>query len=186
MKTLNRLASLTELSTLDQEMDMGYCMKTLNDYQNAITELETAFDDIVAAMKLINRVRLDIIDEPMDSYTILQNHFDETNRLLLSTVGCETSCYTKQGNMNFRAWHDYCHVTHRRGFDTDSELFIVGEQYKMLADMGLSDEALHIFQADTVGQVLYYAKHKEFVKDQQRFIKECLMLGIDRAVQLKQ
>lgn len=161
-------------------------MKTLNDYQNAITELETAFDDIVAAMKLINRVRLDIIDEPMNNYTILQNHFDETNRLLLSTVGCETSIYTWQGNMNFRAWHDYCHVTHRRGFDTESELFVIQEQYKVLRSMGLSDEALCIFQADTVGQVLYYAKHKEFVKDQTRFINLCLQVGIDRAVELKQ
>ena len=159
-------------------------MKTLNDYQNAITELETAFDDIVQAMKLINRVRLDIIDEPMNNYTILQNHFDETNRLLLSTVGCETSCYTKQGNMNFRAWHDYCHVTHRKGFDTESELFVVQEQYKVLRSMGLSDEALHIFQADTVGQVWYYAKHKKFVKDQKRFVEDCLQVGIYRAVRL--
>ena len=160
-------------------------MKTL-DYQNAITELETAFDDIVYAIKSVARVRLDIIDEPMDSYTILQKHFDETHRLLLSTVGCETSCYTKQGNMNFRAWHDYCHVTHRRGFDTKSELFVVQEQYQVLAGMGLSDEALCIFQADTEGQVEYYALHKEFVKDQQRFINLCLQVGINKAVELKQ
>lgn len=161
-------------------------MKTLNDYQNAIDELEWAFSDIVAALANVNRVRLDIIDEPMDSYTKLQRHYDETNRLLLSTVGCETSIYRFTGNMNFRAWHDYLHVTHRRGFDTESELFIIGEQYKMLTGMGLSEAALCIFQADTEGQVLYYAKHKEFVKDQQRFIKECLMLGINRAVERKQ
>ena len=161
-------------------------MKTLNDYQNAIDELEWAFSDIVQVMANVNRVRLDIIDEPMDSYRTLQRHFDDTNRLLLSTVGCETSIYRFTGNMHFRAWHEYCHVSWRKGFDTESELFIVEQQYQVLVGMGLSDEALCIFQADTEGQILYYAKHKEFLKDQTRFINLCLHVGINSAVELKQ
>lgn len=161
-------------------------MKTLNDYQNAISELETAFAYIVHTMKVLDRARLRYTTQPMDSYSKLQFKYDTENVLLLSTVGCETSCYTREGNLDFRAWHDYCHVSWRKGFDTESELFIVEQQYQVLVDMGLSDEALCIFQADTVGQILYYAKHKEFVKDQKRFINLCLQVGINRAVELKQ
>ena len=161
-------------------------MNTTNPLQYAVDELEYAFGDIVAALANVNRIRFDIIDEPLGSYKKLQRHYDSTNRLLLSTVGCEVSIYSFTGSTNCRAWQDYLHVTHRRGFDTESELFVVREQCKMLADMELSEAALCIFQADAEGQVLYYAKHKEFVKDQQRFIKECLMLGIHRAVERKQ
>ena len=59
-------------------------------------------------------------------------------------------------------------------------------QLAELRELGVSDEALEVFTADTIGQVRYYYEHKEFVKDQERFITACLTQGLEQAVLIKQ
>ena len=105
---------------------------------------------------------------------------------MASTEGCETAIYGTAANIAFRFWHDCIHCELRRDFSLAGEKAVIEYQIEELEEYGISDGALAIFEADTIGQVCYYYKHKEFVKDQTRFITACLTQGIAKAVSIKQ
>ena len=121
-----------------------------------------------------------------NSYSAMQLVFDAHREIVISTEGCETAIYGTVPNIAFRFWHDCVHCELKRDFSYWGEHAVIEYQAKELVHYGISDGAMDIFMADTLGQVMYYYQHKEFVQDQARFITACLTQGIIKAVSIKQ
>ena len=100
----------------------------------------------------------------------------------IATAGNDQTIYGPTINTMFRFWHDVNHLELDQGFSLSGELAVIKQHLKEGQEFGLSHLALRILEADTKGQVLYYFKHKRFVKNQSAFIDTCLQLGINRAV----
>lgn len=85
-------------------------------------------------------------------------------------------------NYAFRAWHDKVHLELDAGFGKLDEIRVCNEQVRQararFVMLALSEEDIRAVIADVAGQVLYYYKHGEFVKDQALFVGACLEDGI--------
>ena len=149
-----------------------------------VAELAKAFEHM--RNKYIKKgTTYNVTDKPMNGYRAMQAQYDTTNHITVSSEGCDTAIYGTVPNIAFRFWHDCVHCELRQDFSYHGEQAVILYQWDELKAYGISDGALAIFEADTIGQVCYYYKHKEFVKDQARFITACLTQGIV-AVSIKQ
>ncbi|AUR95273.1 hypothetical protein HOU78_gp53 [Vibrio phage 1.204.O._10N.222.46.F12] len=153
--------------------------------QTVIRELSKAFE-VMRKRYLESGIDYDTTDKPMDGYQAMQYRFDTDKHITISTVGNATAIYGSTANIAFRFWHDCVHCLLRQDFSYKGEHTVIMEQAAELRDYGISEEAMEVFMADTIGQVRYYYEHKEFVKDQQRFITTCLTQGLEQAVLIKQ
>lgn len=79
-------------------------------------------------------------------------------------------------NYNFRAMHDFCHLITGGDFSYGGESKAIRYQYNLLEKElsyilpNLRKCIVKIFLADTIGQVEYYYKTKEFLKDQKQYV----------------
>ena len=121
-----------------------------------------------------------------NSYRAMQTYYDRYRDIAISTIGCETAIYGTVANIAFRFWHDCIHCELKRDFSYCGEMEVIRYQIEELREYGISEGAMNIFEADTIGQVWYYYEHKEFVQDQARFITACLTQGIETASNIKQ
>ena len=121
-----------------------------------------------------------------DSYQAMQTMYNKHDHIEVSTEGCDTAIYGTVPNIAFRFWHDCIHCELRRDFSLAGEKAVIEYQIQELFEYGISNGAMNIFMADTIGQVRYYYKHNEFVKDQARFITACLTQDITKAISIKQ
>ena len=88
----------------------------------------------------------------------------------------------KEYNIKFRAMHDFMHLKHGLTFKYTDEKKLSELTAEVLSDMswnfGFSawDGYLvrKIIKAEIGGQIEYYEKHKEYVKDQSKFIEQYL------------
>lgn len=100
----------------------------------------------------------------------------------IASYGSDSSIYGNHVNSLFRFWHDVTHLELDEGFSVDGELKVIGQHLKEAKEFRLSPLTMDILKADTEGQVLYYDRHKEFVRNQSAFIDSCLQHGIGVAV----
>jgi hypothetical protein len=88
----------------------------------------------------------------------------------------ETCIYTSEAaNWAFRFWHDYLHYQHDLTFSFIDEV-LVG-QFQVSAtenEFGKGSLEAKLMAADTIGQVLYYQMHGEFIADQLAFVTEAI------------
>lgn len=104
----------------------------------------------------------------------------------VADYGCNTSIYEKpEINIKFRFWHDVTHLELDEGFSVSGETSVIKCHLKEAKDYGLSPLAMEILEADTIGQVLYYNKYKEFVVNQMAFLDTCLQHGLSKALGFK-
>lgn len=150
-----------------------------------IRELSTAFE-VMRNRYLASGIEYTTTNSSMDSYKAMQKHFDDSKHITVSTVGNDTAIYGSTANIAFRFWHDCIHCLLRQDFSYKGEHTVIMAQAAELREYGISAEAMEVFIADTIGQVRYYYEHREFVKDQHRFITVCLTQGLEQAVLIKQ
>lgn len=102
----------------------------------------------------------------------------------IADYGNDKSIYGAKYNIAFRFYHDCLHLIHDLGFSTLDELKISEIHMRQGYVFGLSSLALQMLEADTKGQVLYYANQNEFVNNQIAFIDSCLDKSINVAVRI--
>lgn len=96
----------------------------------------------------------------------------------IADYGCENTIYdSAHTNILFRFWHDKIHLEEGLGFNTDHENKVADIHLKAARLHRLSPLAVKILEADTKGQVAYYAKHKDFVGNQSAFVDSYLQHG---------
>ncbi|WP_051389206.1 hypothetical protein [Arthrobacter sp. 35W] len=90
-------------------------------------------------------------------------------------------------NMAYRYVHDVAHVEQGLTFSSPDEFELARWQMHRFERTGFSHNDLewHLFQADAVGQVLYYAVTKQFVSDQLQFALDCVRHGLDTGLYLE-
>lgn len=98
---------------------------------------------------------------------------------------CDNTIYvTPEDNVAYRFVHDSRHVFLQAGFDTEAELLVASCHLARLAHCGYGPETIEyrLLYADTVGQVLFTAKHRSFVANQLRFALRCLDRDVHQAI----
>jgi hypothetical protein len=138
---------------------------------NAVLELENAFNEKSLQWQL-SGIKMETTEESKDSFKELKEGFKFSNIITVSTIGCDTSIFSKQANLNFRFWHDAIHLLLNKDFSLSGETSVISFQLNELKKMGLSNDALSLFNCDAQGQVEYYYMFKEFVTCQKEFINK--------------
>lgn len=81
-------------------------------------------------------------------------------------------------NYAFRAWHDRIHINLGLKFTLVDEIKVSNEHARQMAShrvmFGLSTEDSKAMRADVAGQVMYYYKYGEYVRDQALFVGACM------------
>ena len=110
------------------------------------------------------------IQETLQLYV---EHFNSTNTILIWNGASSDNIYgSEKGNLMFRCWHDYIHITHRSGFSFAGESIVASIQCSMLPSDWIFEKELVMIEI--LGQNQYYSVHKEFVKNQRQFAIEYL------------
>jgi len=104
----------------------------------------------------------------------------------IASYGCDTSIYgDAKTNEMFRFWHDVTHLELDEGFSKSGEYAVIKDHLQEARLYGLSALATLILKIDTMGQVDYYFRHKEFVNNQDAFLDTCLQRGMSLAIKVK-
>lgn len=140
-----------------------------------ILELEIAINKM-AGLWLAKGYSYTVTEEATDSFLSLVED-SKSKHINISSIGCDTSIYSPIVNLQFRFWHDCTHCLLNSDFSLEGETKVINYHLQELKMLGLSSGALALFHADTIGQVRYYYKHKQFVKDQYAFIAKYLING---------
>jgi hypothetical protein len=101
--------------------------------------------------------------------------------------GSEATIYSSNRyNFAARAWHDSIHINKRLDFSMADEIKVMNEQVRQMKQRAvqfqLSNDDYQAIKYDVGGQVLYYYKHKEYVKDQAAFVQACFDEGMIQTV----
>lgn len=105
-----------------------------------------------------------------------------SKHLTICSTGYESNILGQMVNMDYRFWYTCTKIQTQVTYNELQQLKTVAVLHKELESMGLSELALDIFQADTVGQIMYHDQHKALPQDQTLFVNECLIIGIDAAI----
>lgn len=98
---------------------------------------------------------------------------------------CENTIYHEGNNLLFRLWHDLIHIENAYDFSREGEYNTALMHLELVTNFkhGLvSDLAVKIMAADTIGQVEYYYRNKKFVNNQKAFVRACIDVGIQEAI----
>jgi hypothetical protein len=160
------------MNTASQEYNKAKAESITNgSISNAVHELTALHEH------LIRKYKIDwypTMDAP-ESYSELRRRYALMTAIPIAKYGCENSLYDVFGdgpedNMKFRAVHDWIHITNNLDFSTKAEILVAEHHVAFAMKIGLSDLAIQLLEIDTVGQILYYDKHKEFVNNQSNFV----------------
>ena len=104
----------------------------------------------------------------------------------VADYGCDKSIYGEpMTNIIFRFWHDVTHLELDSGFSVAGETTVIEAHLSEAREANLSPLAMRILYADTIGQVLYYDKYKQFVDCQDAWLDSCLAHGVKKALGFK-
>lgn len=159
-------------------------MTTTQEYNSELVETVTngSISKAVEELKQLHKFLIDKYsikwyptDDAPESYQELRRRFALMDSIPVANYGCENSLYDFFGgdqtaNMEFRAVHDWIHVMNDLKFNTGDEITVAEHHLMFAMKYGLSPLALQLLEIDTAGQVLYYDKHGEFVKNQSNFV----------------
>lgn len=98
--------------------------------------------------------------------------FKSTGKILIWTGSNSNSIYGTNENLMLHCWHDHTHITHNCGFSFAGESMVAAIQASMLPEEWVLEKEL--ITIDIVGQNQYFGIHKEFVKDQRKFVIDYL------------
>lgn len=120
----------------------------------------------------------DVAEDAPNSFTALKAEFQERGQI---TVYSGNSQDTIFGNVRInhmaRAWHDWAHLSLGADFSVAGETAACELQCRQLIDhLGLEEgkRAANILQAEVIGQVAYYQRHKRYVRRQKDFVLQYL------------
>ena len=124
--------------------------------------------------------------EAPESYKALKRAAISSKCIPIADYGCDKSIYgDNKINILFRFYHDVTHLELDSGFSVSGETSVIESHLADARLFGLSPLAMRILEADTIGQVLYYDKHKAFVNNQAAWLDSCLQYGIKLALGFK-
>ncbi|PTT72590.1 MULTISPECIES: hypothetical protein [unclassified Chryseobacterium] len=100
-------------------------------------------------------------------------HFKATGKIKIWTGSSENTIFgSERINHFYRAWHDHTHIIFGSGFTLAGETITAEIQCSMLPIEWFFEKRL--IMADIVAQNLHYIFHKNYVKDQRKFIVDYL------------
>jgi hypothetical protein len=90
-------------------------------------------------------------------------------------------------NMAYRYVHDVAHVEQGLSFSSPDEFELARWLMRRFERAGFSRSDLewHLFEADAVGQVMFYAVTKQYVGDQLQFALDCVRHGLNTGIYLE-
>lgn len=159
-------------------------------YSLTKTELLTAYNNIKKIIDLyIDSNNIQFIASPLapNTYKGMRNYRDDMGHFLVFDGG-DHGFLGEHYNVKFRALHDYMHYTYNLSFKFEDEnklsKLTAFEFYNIAWNqMGLtakeSYDVYMVINAEIGGQIEYYVKHNDYVKDQSKFILEYLNVDID-------
>ena len=157
----------------------------------AIKELAT-FIEYAAHGAMVKGWTFRPTDQAPESYKALKAATVDngTQVIPVADYGCDSTIYGKGEagkhlNILFRFWHDVTHLELDSDFSQAGEYRVINQHLKDARAYGLSDLAMCILRADTIGQVDYYFRHGQFVGDQAAFVDSCIQHGIRKAISVK-
>jgi hypothetical protein len=109
-----------------------------------------------------------------ESFKALKEEYAARGRITVySGASSKTIFDDPDVNVDFRAWHDYCHLMGNTGFSVEGERKAAEmqcEHVKRFYGDGRTGQWLcTLIMAEVVGQAEHYAKYKAYVEDQRAF-----------------
>lgn len=153
--------------------------------------LEKDFKEAVAELvRIIQIAKQQWIDKGFNFWPAKEGDAPETFKELkaygrlfpVAAYGGETSIYGEDVNIDFRFWHDVLHKQLDADFTTEGENEVAIWHLQFAKDNGASNLALAILEADTKGQIAYYTKYGEFVRNQEAFVQTVINKGLKTAL----
>lgn len=163
-------------------------LHTEAEFDAAMDELK-GFIDTMALRCILSGWSYYVTDDAPEKFKDLKAR-TVGKRIPIASYGSETSIYGSgqtgaDYNHKFRFWHDVTHLELDQGFSKDGERAVIDDHLAEGRAFGLSELAMKILEADTLGQVEYYFKHREFVENQRAFVDSCVQHGIRMACGFK-
>jgi hypothetical protein len=151
----------------------------------AIAEVQT-FIIIMAGRAIAEGWNFKKCDDAPETFKDLKARALPSKIIPVATQGCGQTIYEiADTNILFRFWHDVTHLNLDCGFNLAGESAVTSTHLDAGRAWGLSPLAMRVLEADTIGQVLYYEKHKCFVINQRAWLDSCLQYGISLALGFK-
>jgi hypothetical protein len=127
-----------------------------------------------------------VSDNAPSTFKELKSQCLESKIITIERAGSDKSIYSSAYvNSCFRFYHDVTHLTLDKGFSVLGESTVIDSHKADAVKFGLSPLAMRVLEADTIGQVLYYQKHKTYVLNQRAFLDSCLQYGVKMALNFK-
>lgn len=144
-----------------------------------MTPLKMAIKDIT--LKTVKKYK--IAKNAPNTFIDLMDDFNKNGIITVYNGNTNNTIYNDdQVNLDFRAWHDHTHITHKLDFTLQSEYKTCDIQIAKLKKYNLSDILLKIFELDIKAQVKYYYTNKKYINNQFKFIDDVLMYGENYAL----
>ena len=146
------------------------------------TPLDRAFN--TAVLHIASRLMptgYDVAPIAPSSLDSLRCHVAATGRILVWSGESDRTIFADpEVNWAFRAWHDWCHLTHGLEFTTQDEVKValvqMGHIRTLYGHDKRADRFCALIDAEVIGQIVYQQQHGEFPHDQMTFTREYLGL----------
>ena len=154
-------------------------------FKSAVNEIETMLDAKVLEL-ILRGWSYYLTEDAPETWDALMK-YKASKRLPIASHSSDSAIYSSADyNYKFRFWHDVTHLELNADFSYEGEILTAEKHLKEGQEWGLSELAIDILKADSVGQVEYYHHHDGlFVDNQEAFVQSCLRLGIRKAIAYK-
>lgn len=129
------------------------------------------------------------VPDAPDTYNWLKAAFKESKQhskpLPVSSLFCDNTIYgTPHTNYAMRFWHDTKHIGTSLTFSLQDEIELGLKHLKDAEDAGIKKDSLEwqMLRVDMLGQNYLLGIAKRFPLNQERFVKGCLLYGLDEGV----
>lgn len=122
-------------------------------------------------------------ESAVNSLDKLQALYNDEGRIVVWSGGSDNTIYdSPKTNHNFRAWHDFLHVTMGATFTEAGERNVCDKHIRQVAlylshkfNKAQLNAVARTLDAEINGQVSYYLQNGVFVTDQRNFMEQYLM-----------
>jgi len=108
--------------------------------------------------------------------------YEGLTHINVSSAASDSGICSPEVNYLFRFYHDYLHLTMGEDFSDAGERAVAAQHFDDGIDFGLSYGAMLALKAETIGQLEYYQKHGEHVKNQRAFTTTYIQKGSRYAI----
>lgn len=105
---------------------------------------------------------VEFVDKPMDDFEEVKDILNRYNKLVISKLNNNSSLFSQELNLKFRAIHDSVHVAHNLPFDFEGEY----ESWKIQCS-NLSHKAKQVFFSEIVMQAAFFLFNGYFAERQK-------------------